>query len=117
LKTIEKRLPDSRAAAARKKRPEKDELLFMENEEYQAYCIEWLMSLYMGDTEKAAEMKVKADSFLESLEPKMKPSQFDEAAYNQLVVVKVVDWMEENDLKDIDEERWEALFNGPKIET
>lgn len=114
LKTLESKLPEARKAAAAKRKPEKDELLFMENEEYQRYCIEWLMSLYLDDPENVEYAKEQADFLLESLEPEMNPADFDRAAYNQLIVEKLVDWMEDNDIKDIDEERWEALLDGLK---
>lgn len=115
LKKIEGQLPDIKEAAKENK-PGKDDLLFMENKEYQEHCIEWLMSLYIGDEERAAAAEEKANSILESLEPVMKPSQFNPDVYKDLLAEKIVDWMEENNLEDLDDERWEWLMNGAENE-
>ncbi|MCR8872303.1 hypothetical protein [Peribacillus frigoritolerans] len=110
LKSVEGKLPKARKAAAARRKPEKDELLFMENAEYQRYCIEWLMSLYMDDPENVKYAKERVNYLLETLEPQMNPSDFDRAAYDRLIVEKLVDWMDDNEIKDIDEERWKAVF-------
>lgn len=112
LKTIEGRLPESRAAAAKYK-PEKTDLLIFDYEEYRKAFAAYVMALYIEDQEQAEEMERKVEYLQETMKPISKPSQYDEEKSSQLMAVKIVDWMEENDFKgEIDEHRWEELFNG-----
>ena len=115
LKSIERKLPDSKAVAAKFK-PGKQELLLVDYEEYREAITAWIMALYMGDPEKIEETEKKAESLLETLEPISKPSQFDLKKSQQLLAVKIVDWMEENGVDDLDDERWEALTNKHQIQ-
>lgn len=114
LKRIEDKLPEVKAAAAVS--PGVEDLLFMDYEEFRKTFVEWIMAVYMKETEKAEKFSSEVRYLINSLEPITKKSQFDEEAFQNLFVVKLVDWMEENGLKDIDFDRWEELNNELEIQ-
>lgn len=115
LKVIEGRIPERNAVE--KIKPEKTDLLALDYEEYREAVAAWMMSLYVGDQEQAEEMEKKTEYLLETLEPVSKSSQYDPEKCSQLMAVKIVDWMEDNDFKgDINEDRWEELQNELKIQ-
>ncbi|WHX62347.1 hypothetical protein [Peribacillus frigoritolerans] len=110
LNRIEKRLPDE-SKAAEKVTVDIEGLLFMDYEEFRKVYIEWAMACYMEQHEKADELNAKAEHFIKTLEPITKSSQFDYEAYQELLVRKIVDWMEEHGV-ELEDDRWERVFGG-----
>lgn len=111
LKRIESKLPDE-SKAAKKLKVSIEGLLFMDYEKFRKVYTEWIMACYMEQHEKSDELNIKAEHLIKTLEPITKPSQFGFEAYERLLAVKIVDWMEEHGIEDIEDDRWERVFGG-----
>ncbi|PKF85648.1 hypothetical protein CW306_26635 [Bacillus sp. BA3] len=118
LNRIEKKLPDE-SKAAEKVQVGIEDLLFMDYEEFREVYTEWIMACYMEQHEKADTLNAKVENLIRTLQPITKRSQFDYEAQQNLLTVKIVDWMEEHEkeLKELlgDEkwdDRWERVFGA-----
>ncbi|MEY8192983.1 hypothetical protein AB4X15_25615 [Peribacillus simplex] len=111
LKRIEGKLSDE-SKATEKLKVSIEGLLFMDYEEFREVYTEWIMASYMEQHEKADELNTKGEHLIKTLVPITKRSQFDFEAYESLVAIKIVDWMEEHGIKDIDDAKRERVFCG-----
>lgn len=86
-----------------------EDLLFLDYEDYRKVFVAWLMSQYMDDREETARMREKIDELNESLSPITSFSDFNFKKHEDLLVKAIVDWMEDNGIDELDEDRWSAL--------
>lgn len=110
LNRIEKKLPEE-SKAAEKVTVDIEGLLFMDYEEFREVYTEWITACYMEQHEKADELNAKAEHLIRTLEPITKRSQFDFEAYEKLLAVKVVDYMDGHGI-ELEDDRWERVFGG-----